>query len=201
MDQPVAPAALDMQPGFDEPVDAAQRVFRGILDALSRPGRIVTLPSPVSVPAPLDAAAASIGLSLLDAETRIFLPAGCVAAGSWLRFHTGCRLARSPAEADFVVVPSGTVCPDLGTLRLGSDEAPHRSAMLVVSVAHLESGTGHRLSGPGIDGEARLKIDGIESCVLDQRANLMPLFPRGIDIVFACGAQIAALPRTTRLES
>jgi alpha-D-ribose 1-methylphosphonate 5-triphosphate synthase subunit PhnH len=201
MDQLVAPAALDMLPGFTEPSDAAQRVFRGILDALSRPGQVVGLPAPTRVPAPLDGAAAAIGLSLLDGETRVFLPVGCDAAAAWLRFHTGCRLARNAAEADFVIVPSQTSCPDLETLRLGSDEAPHLSATLVVAATRLEPGAGPRLTGPGIDGETRLEISGLEPSFLGRRAALACLFPRGIDVLFTCGTRIAALPRTTRLET
>ena len=66
MDQLVAPSGLDMLPGYGDPVDASQRVFRGLLDALSRPGTIVRLTPPPDFPTPLVPAAAAIGLSLLD---------------------------------------------------------------------------------------------------------------------------------------
>ncbi|MFO0295539.1 MAG: phosphonate C-P lyase system protein PhnH [Rhodospirillales bacterium] len=200
MDQLVAPSGLDMLPGYGDPVDASQRVFRGLLDALSRPGTIVRLTPPPDFPTPLVPAAAAIGLSLLDFETRVFLPQGCVGAGAWLRFHTGCRLERTAAEADFVIVPPGCVCPDLTTLRIGSDEAPHLSAILVLSASRLEAGSGQRLTGPGIDGETRLTIEGIPPNLLAQREALATAFPRGIDVVLTCGERIAALPRTTRLE-
>jgi alpha-D-ribose 1-methylphosphonate 5-triphosphate synthase subunit PhnH len=158
MDQLVAPAGLDMRPGFEEPVAASQRVFRALMDALSRPGRIVDLPALAQAPHELEPAAAAIGLGILDGDTSLWLPRDCAAAAAWLRFHTGCRIARSVADADFVFVPRGAAAPDLSQLRLGSDEAPHSSAMLVVAVTCLEAGSGARLTGPGIDGEARLSV-------------------------------------------
>ena len=177
MDQLVAPAGLDMRPGFEEPVAASQRVFRALMDALSRPGRIVDLPALAQAPHELEPAAAA-----------------------WLRFHTGCRIARSVADADFVFVPRGAAAPDLSQLRLGSDEAPHSSAMLVVAVTCLEAGSGARLTGPGIDGEARLSVTGAPDDVLARRNDMVAAFPRGFELVLCCGDRIAALPRTTRME-
>lgn len=200
MDQLVAPAGLDMRPGFDEPVAASQRVFRALMDALSRPGRIVDLPALAQAPHELEPAAAAIGLGILDGDTSLWLPRDCAAAAAWLRFHTGCRIARSVADADFVFVPRGAAAPDLSQLRLGSDEAPHASAMLVVAVTDLEAGSGARLTGPGIDGEARLSVTGAPDELLARRNDMVAAFPRGFELVLCCADRIAALPRTTRLE-
>ena len=200
MDQVVAPAATWMARGFDDPVAASQLVFRGLMDALSRPGRIVDLHAPPAFPGPLDAGSAAITLALLDFETRLFLPEGCAAAGSWLRFHTGCRLTRGPEDADFVLVPRGHDCPDLARIRQGTDEAPHLSAMLIVAVEALGAGTRFRLTGPGIDGQTWLAIEGLSPGLVAQRHTLAQAFPRGIDLVLTCGAHATALPRTTRME-
>ena len=54
--------------GFAEPVPAAQRVFRGVLDALSRPGTLVRLDSTADF-----GAKGAIALTLLDYETPEWL--------------------------------------------------------------------------------------------------------------------------------
>jgi alpha-D-ribose 1-methylphosphonate 5-triphosphate synthase subunit PhnH len=200
MDQLVSPAGLDMLPGFDEPVAAAQIVFRALMDALSRPGRVVSLPALMHAPRELEPAAAAIGLGILDGDTALWMPGDCAAAAAWLRFHTGCRIVRSVADADFILLPRGCETPDLSQLRLGSDEAPHGSATLIVAVARLESGRGARLTGPGIDGEARLSIAGAPDGLLARRDEMVSAFPRGFELVLCCGDMIAALPRTTRVE-
>lgn len=201
MDQLVAPAGLDMLPGFVDPVAAAQTVFRALMDALSRPGRIVSLPALAQAPRELEPAAGAIGLGMLDGDTTLWLPRDCAAATAWLRFHTGCRIVRSVADADFVFVPRGGEVPELSQLRLGSDEAPHGSAMLIVAVTGLEAGQGARLSGPGIAGEAQLSIAGAPEGLLARRDEMVAAFPRGFDLVLCCGHHIAALPRTTRMEA
>lgn len=200
MDQLVAPAGLDMLPGFDDPVAAAQIVFRALMDALSRPGRIVALPQLAQSPRELDSAAAAIALGLLDGDTTLWLPHDFSSAGAWLRFHTGCRIVTRVADADFVFLPRGAQAPDLSQLRLGSDEAPHTSAMLIVAVAHLEANRGARLSGPGIDGEMWLSVGGEPEGLLARRNEMVADFPRGFDLVLCCETRIAALPRTTRME-
>jgi alpha-D-ribose 1-methylphosphonate 5-triphosphate synthase subunit PhnH len=82
----------------------------------------------------------------------------------------------------------------------GSDEYPDRSATLVVQVAALTAGTGKRLTGPGIAGEARLAVDGVpERFWLALRDN-HARFPRGVDVILACPAAVTGLPRTTRVE-
>ena len=88
-------------PGFTSPTDA-QSCFRGILQALSTPGVIVTLDRPVGPPPGLSAAAASVLLTLVDSTVSASLPEGDDAARDWLVFHAGVRLT-TPGDADFVM--------------------------------------------------------------------------------------------------
>ena len=90
--------------------------------------------------------------------------------------------------------------PPLSAFDAGTDERPDRSATLIVQVSGLASGSGRRLSGPGIDGEARLEVNGAPPGFWDAvRANAAR-FPRGVDLFLCAGDRIAALPRTTRVE-
>lgn len=200
MDQVVAPAG-PCGPGFTDPVAQAQRVFRAVMDAMSRPGSLHDVDAPEGKPDELWPASAAIGLALLDHDTSAWLPATCLGARDWLRFHTGCRLAHRVEDADFVFVPLGQECPDFTVLRLGTDEEPHRSATVVLDVALLDGGhEGWRLSGPGIRAEARLRADGLSPDAVRARNAAAALFPRGVDLVLAQGSRMAAIPRTTRME-
>lgn len=185
-----------MRPGFAQPVQGAQSCFRAVLEALSRPGRIQTLASGLTPPAPLHAATGAVLLTLVDAETPLHHDAGAE-ADAWLRFHCGCPMAEA-RDAAFVLAVAPP--PALATLQAGTDEEPERGATLVIQVEALEAGTGWRLHGPGIEDEHRLLVRGLRSGFLADRATRRGLFPRGVDVILCAGDRIAALPRTTVIE-
>ncbi|MXP63400.1 phosphonate C-P lyase system protein PhnH [Roseomonas sp. M0104] len=186
-----------MRPGFTDPVLDAQSCFRAVLEAMSRPGRVQRLAAPLQPPAPLAPATAAVLLTLVDAETPLWLDAGDEAA-EWVRFHCGCPIATTPAEAAFVLA-TGTP-PDIAALPQGTDEAPEAGATLVWQAAALEAGQGWRLSGPGIEHEHRLRVGGAPEGFRAAWAAQRGRYPRGVDIILCAGEAIAALPRTTRIE-
>jgi alpha-D-ribose 1-methylphosphonate 5-triphosphate synthase subunit PhnH len=191
-----------LAPGFTSPVHDAQACFRAVLDAMSHPGRIVTLPTRLAAaaPAPLGEAAAAIALSLCDLDTAVWLDAPLSAAAPYLRFHCGCPIAPAPALAQFAFAAAQKDLPPLDGFALGTDEYPDRSTTLVVEVSALGQAGGRTLSGPGIDGAVRLSADGLPSRFWSERALLAELLPRGIDVILTAGARLAALPRSTRVE-
>jgi alpha-D-ribose 1-methylphosphonate 5-triphosphate synthase subunit PhnH len=201
MDLLTAPASFDVARGFVDAARDSQVVFRAVLDALSRPGEIREPSVELAPPAPLEPAMAAVALTLLDFETVFWLPEEAANAADWIRFHTGARRAPRPDGAEFVLVPAGARIPPLDSLALGSDEEPHRSTTLLLSVRGFAGGRRHRLSGPGIREIGWLDVDGLDPAVVAERAALAPLFPRGLDIVLTAGRSLAALPRTTRLEA
>lgn len=86
--------------GFADPVQDAQRVFRTVLTALSRPTLAQPFEPATQPPAPLDAATGAVLLALCDEQTPIWLDSALRASpevGAWLRFHTGARLVDAPA--------------------------------------------------------------------------------------------------------
>jgi alpha-D-ribose 1-methylphosphonate 5-triphosphate synthase subunit PhnH len=207
------PQAIDaarLAPGLADPVHGAQPVFRAVLDAMARPGRIVAVPKDVLAappPAPLGRAAASVLLTLCDIDTPLWLDTRTHAgAADYLRFHCGAPLVADPSAARFAVAAEASDLPPLDAFDLGSDEYPDRSATLVVEVSALAAATGRlggttlTLSGPGIAGTAELTVIGLPGGFWAQRAALAPLFPRGLDVVLTCGDHLAALLRTTWAE-
>ena len=188
-------------PGLTDPVGDAQCIFRRVLDALAHPGRIVALDAPVELPAGvLGRAAIGTALALLDFETAIWLDEAAGPVGSHLRFHCNCPLAAARDQAAFALIGDPATLPPLDGFALGSDSYPDRSATLVIEVEALDQDGPLRLSGPGIQDEARLGVIGLLSGFWQERAALAPLFPRGLDLILTCGDRLAAIPRTTRIE-
>jgi alpha-D-ribose 1-methylphosphonate 5-triphosphate synthase subunit PhnH len=181
--------------GFADPVLDSQHCFRAVLDAMARPGGIQRMPVVLTPPAPLNLAAAALLLTLADADTPVWLDAP--EAAEWLRFHAGCQIVAEPDQAQF-----GLACgamPPLVVLDAGTEEDPHRAATLLVQVRALSAGQGWRLTGPGIEHEHRLCVDGLPADFLAQwRAN-GARFPRGVDVLLCASDVVAALPRSVKI--
>lgn len=188
-------------PGFGDPVQDAQGVFRAVLDAMARPGTIHDLALGIEAPAPLSAGSAAVLMALADFETPVWLDgaAESAEAAAHLRFHCGCPLASGPADAVFAVVADPALMPPLSAFAAGTEEYPDRSCTVIVQVASLAAGAGWVLTGPGIRDRASLRVGGLPPAfagwVRDNHAG----FPLGVDLVFTCGGRIAALPRSTRI--
>lgn len=178
-------------PGFDDPAFGSQAAFRAALQALSRPGTVVDC----------ERAAYSLCLALLDQDTRLWLSPAAQAFGPSLRFHTGCHLAGDAAEADFVFAGKAQELPPLESLAAGSDEAPHRSATVILELEGLAAGGGWKLAGPGISDEARLRVPALGAAFLEEWRASQRRFPRGVDLFLCSGARVCGLPRTTRVEA
>ncbi len=133
--------------GLTDPVHGTQAVFRRVLDAMARPGRVHELPAALfaqpSRPAlPLGTAAAAVVLTLCDAETALWWSPGprLPQLHDWARFHAGVRWVDQVEDADIVGVRAPALTPALWSrLRSGSDVAPHTSATLIVEVDALDA--------------------------------------------------------------
>lgn len=196
--------ATDPGAGFADPVLASQSVFRGVMDALARPGSIQTLPASVAVSGPgvMSPGAAALVLTLADHDTPVWLDATLAASGEaadWLRFHTGAPLVDDVAQCVFALIGDGRSMPPLMRFALGSDEYPDRSATLIVQVETLTEGPTLVLSGPGVRGTTVCRAGGLPANIAEQLATNRTLFPRGIDLVLVCGTQLISIPRSTRV--
>lgn len=182
----------DLTPGFANPAVDAARAFRAILDAMSHPGRIVTLDGPVP-PAPCSPAAGIVLLTLVDATTPLHLTGAhdSPAMRDWVAFHLGAPLVGADAAA-FALGTWQALGP-LTAYPQGMPDYPDRSATLIVEMAELTT-AGTRLTGPGIAQDARLSLP--DPAALRHNA---ARFPLGLDFLFTSKARLAALPRSTRL--
>jgi alpha-D-ribose 1-methylphosphonate 5-triphosphate synthase subunit PhnH len=190
-----------MLPGLADPILDSQRIFRSVLEATSRPARIVDVAAAIHPPAPLHPATAAVCLTLLDFDTPLWLDdaAARPEVVEWLKFHCGMPLAAEPDAAGFVLVADAVRMPPLSAFNPGTAEHPERSATVIVQVRALIGGTGRRLTGPGIADEVRLDVAGVPDTFWTWTSDNHVQFPRGVDLLMTAGQVIAALPRTTRV--
>lgn len=185
-----------MKPGFQDPVLDAQGCFRTAMEAMARPGRVQEIAPPEGVPDGLEPAAAALLLTLVDADTPLWTDAGEEARG-WIAFHCGAPLVR-PGDAAFALATG--VLPPLSLFHDGTDEAPQDGATAILQIRQLVAGEGWRLSGPGIETEHRLRVDGLPDGFAAFWEVRRAAFPRGVDLFLCAGTRLAALPRTVRIE-
>lgn len=137
--------------GFSQPPQDAQAAYRSVLNALSRPGVPVVVDGHHGLDG-LTAAAASIILTLLDFDTKLYLSPEFVngAVPNWVRFHTGCQITDDLSEADFALFASAPTAEDFAKAKPGDPKYPDLSATFIVQVPSLDGGDVVHLQGPGI---------------------------------------------------
>ena len=197
------PATAAMMPGFINPVMQSQATFRTIMSALAEPGRWLALTDALTPPDGLPLAAALALLTLADFDTPVWLPEPLRdgAAGAWLRFHCGCPLATSPADAAFAVIdPTHPTSPRIADFSAGDDRFPDRSATILVLCGSDETGFPVDLSGPGIATTVRVSPGHLTPQFwLDVIANAKH-YPLGVDLLLVSATHVLGLPRSTRID-
>lgn len=189
--------------GFENPVFDAQKVFRAVMDAMARPGTIRPIPVLATPPMPLRSNAAAVALALCDHDTPLWLDTSLQsspAVKSWLGFHTGAPMARTPDEAHFAVVAAPAELISLDNFAQGTQEYPDRSATLILQVGSLSAGPQLILEGPGIEKAASLSPSPLPRHFVEQWKQNNQRFPRGVDVILAAPEGVACLPRTTRIQ-
>lgn len=195
----------DFQPlaGFPNPVHDSQRVFRGILDAMAHPGKIVALADLPDAPKALNKAAVAVCLALVDFETALWVDDALAAhpqATTHLQFHCGCPVTQDPQAARFAVLSRGTELASLGIFCQGTDERPDLSTTVIVQADGFGSGDRVRLSGPGIKTQTTLSITGAGERFWQAVRDNAQGFPRGVDLMICTDDTIVCLPRTLQVE-
>ena len=191
-----------LAPGLADPSHDAQRLFRGVLDAFSHPGRIVDLRDAPAGPGTLSPAAVAFLLTFADRETPLWIDVefDTQAVRDFLRFHTGAPILDQREAATFAVITGSDANP-FGSFAIGTDTYPDRAATLVVEVPSLDGGPTYLWRGPGIDGEVSVALKGLGRNFWPAWSANHALFPCGVDLVFASGSRLLALPRSVAVEA
>jgi alpha-D-ribose 1-methylphosphonate 5-triphosphate synthase subunit PhnH len=195
---PSSTAAL----AFADPVLESQRVFRQVLQAMSRPGIQVATAAALETPAPLFASTTAIALTLFDLDTPVWLDSGAStpATRGYLGFHCGCPIVDARRDAAFAILVDPAGLGGLAEFSPGEPEFPDRSATLVVQVPAFGRGRSFTFRGPGIDGTAEIAIDGLPPGFDGAWADNHALFPEGVDLILASPGAVVGLPRSIRVE-
>lgn len=177
---------------------AAQRVFDAVLDTLARPGTLGTLDVPAGVPPALlpamTLADVEVALAVLDVDDRWDAAA---------RAGTGAHRTGVVA-ANIVVALRPLTAADVRSLNRGTPQAPEAAARLVVAVEALHVASGPltlSVHGPGVPGERRFGVTGLDAAVVDALTVANADFPAGVDThLVATDGTIASLPRGVTIE-
>jgi alpha-D-ribose 1-methylphosphonate 5-triphosphate synthase subunit PhnH len=192
----------DIAAGLADPARDSQRLFRAVLEAFSHPGRMVSLPDPPAGAGPLSRAATAFLLALVDRDTPLWLgPAFDTApVRDFVRFHTGAPIVAHPGDALFAVLTPDQM-PPLDGFAVGTDPYPDRSATLVIELPSLVGGPQRWWRGPGIEARQAVSLSGLPASLWNEWAANRALFPCGVDLVFAAGSDLIALPRSIAVET
>jgi alpha-D-ribose 1-methylphosphonate 5-triphosphate synthase subunit PhnH len=169
-----------------------QRVFRELVEAFSRPGKICDL-GPY-----LDGATAqrAILATLIDGETTLADPHGQIAAADWPLL----QVSPQAPETSRHVAADGCRPPDFQPM-LGTLASPEFGATVFVEIDRLgEGGLSLEISGPGVDGRRTLQLSGLHPAWLSCRADWVSHFPLGVDLLLFDTQRIVALPRTAQIR-
>jgi alpha-D-ribose 1-methylphosphonate 5-triphosphate synthase subunit PhnH len=168
-----------------------QQTYRALLEAMSRPGKVIPIVQETS-----DQAYTAILATLLDAEVTLADPDGLLDEEIWPMLQAN---SAKPQAADYLLCSGGK--PPSFQPKLGSLPSPEQSATLIIKVDSLIEGELNLfLSGPGVDGTVRCAITGLDPDWLTNRESWVSAFPLGADLLLVDETTVLALPRTTKVE-
>ena len=184
---------------------ASQAVFRVLLESLARPGRVFPLPAVGAEAGPgiVPLALAVIGSKVAVVGEPFWQERICRA--------TGAQPAGIEA-ADLVAIYGKADAAAVSLLRCGSAAAPEDGAKVGLACVTLSEGapsagalsegpgqTTIELKGPGVPGQALLKVDGVGREVFDALRAVNAAFPAGVDVWLVDErGRVTGLPRSAR---
>ncbi|MDP3819114.1 MAG: phosphonate C-P lyase system protein PhnH [Methylotenera sp.] len=166
--------------------DTQQRAFRQIMNAFARPGVIEALEG--------DGMLLTLA-TLLDGATTLADVDGLLSEHDLARLEVSTLAAE---QARFVLT-HGKVAPAF-TPSLGTLESPDMGATIILKIQAIGSGNRLKLTGPGIDGDYEVAVNGLHPAWIAAHQEWNSAFPLGVDFLLVAEHQVMALPRTTRIE-
>ena len=197
---------MNIQPatGFNNPPIDAAHSFRALLTAMSRPGSLQPLPIKLPQVAKLTPAASLVALTLVDHESPVWLDdeLNNHVINQFFKFNCNAPLT---TDQDQAMLAFFAQCPTQKTLsgfNQGTASYPDQSATFIIQVNSLSHNAGNHtvtLTGPGIQTEQTLNVDGLTKQFWTWSQDNHKKFPLGNDVILAAPDCIAALPRTTKI--
>jgi alpha-D-ribose 1-methylphosphonate 5-triphosphate synthase subunit PhnH len=198
---------------YDEIFDA-QEHYRLLLDGMARPGKINVMPRmELTTPQGIHSAGALVGFALLNSDVSFYVDGPSAEDVSlYLLVNTSAKPAEAE-EADYVYLNGTAAAEILYRLKTGTLPYPENSATVIAAVGELGGGEGGAgamdgsgglmliLSGPGVDGERKLSVTGLDVALLEALVTINAEFPLGIDLVLTDPmGRVACIPRSSRVK-
>ena len=170
-------------------------VFRVLLKAMSRPGKVYQLPQHDRE----QQSVVQLLGCLLDNEVSLAVLDDAALEIALLRQTNS--LQALPEEADFIVAAHGTTCGWLTGFKRGTLEYPDAGATVVYLVETLQADEDEIiLSGPGVNGTVSLAISGFDMRELDRLKEVNMEYPLGLDVILIDrDNKVACIPRSTKI--
>jgi alpha-D-ribose 1-methylphosphonate 5-triphosphate synthase subunit PhnH len=194
---------------FDEVFDS-QATFRVLLDSMSRPGSLRSLPTRRYPSAPNGFCPPVLSILKTVCDHRISFSVGSSERRqdwvSYLVMNLSTPF-RPVEEADYVLFNGESFEQDFARLKRGTLEYPERSATALLCVQRLSEAEaagspGLRVSGPGVTGTGLLAVSGLDARYLEERSKANKFYPMGIDLLLVdADGRVAGLPRTSVVEA
>ena len=170
-------------PTLDETL--ANQTFDALLWALSRPGKIIQLPS---------AGEAVIVDALLDRECQVFTVDPTLIPTI---MRTGAQISEIN-DADHVFCCKHIELKKLRQIACGSDLYPDDGSTVIVR-GKIGQGDIVALKGPGVAGKEHIQINGLPKGFWDMRRDLIR-YPMGFELFILDEESLIGIPRSTEIE-
>ncbi len=187
-----------------DPVFDAQTHFRLLMDSMARPGKLNVLNGVmIAPPASLNPASALVGLALLNADVTYYATENAGVIADYFVTNTASRPA--PVDvADFVFLPGNQASETLTEAKIGTLSYPETNAFVVIDVETISAeptpdSVPITLAGPGVNGETRVFVRGLNPDLLLTIRQKNVEYPLGLDtILTGKDNKICCIPRSNQ---
>ncbi len=184
-----------------------QRAYRNVVDAMSKPGLISNIKAQADkIDLGIDCFKSTAVLVLMLFDTEITFKVFSDREANFTKLINQLTYAKAVEAqyADFILVLNDVMPSDLEVAfkkaNPGDLKNPHESATIIIEADTLNNDRNLVLTGPGIDGENYISVQGVANWV-ELRAERNSEYPLGIDLIFTdLSDNILGIPRTTQIE-
>lgn len=177
-----------------------QAVYRVLLDVMSRPGTVKTLPD--TIMSHWDGGMLAIAATLVDHEVGFCALGDDKLSGKIEDLTHGRRVEFE--QADFIFIPGGDSRGRVNRAKSGLPELPDMGATIIYQAEQLAVSGGEgtiTLSGPGIEHTIQPSILGVPQEELLCLTEINSQYPLGIDVLLVdLENKIMAIPRSVQVQ-
>jgi alpha-D-ribose 1-methylphosphonate 5-triphosphate synthase subunit PhnH len=169
----------------------AQKIFRDLLDAFSRPFRVVDIESS-------DDAVKELCFVLLDSEVSFYVDEGAELMSD-IKEMTYAK-TKDIESADFVILTKPHKFEMFDKIKRGTLSNPHKGATVIAIVNQIYGEEMLTAQGPGIKGKYSCCVDKSIVEFLDKAAKFETEYPKGFELLFTTHAgEMLAVPRRVKV--